>query len=262
MSLTPLDEDASEQQEPARQGVCGVLRHSTNWKCFMLTLLILACLTAITWCRLTQVTKVFLDFDTFPITMTRKLSACEDGYLYIPVAFLAMLYLLYLIECFHCPTRMQLTNTTPASHVEDMIEAMRAAQPVIWWKAMCYHYIRRCRHVTRYRNGDAYTSTQVFYERVNSHSVGTCFLFSNCGSKDISKKLVNLSKFACTKISKALSVVTTIGIYIPGSLLQGALKCTASYLESETTAGEIERSWGLIDCCLPRKRRARLPHHP
>ena len=23
-----------------------------------------------------------------------------------------------------------------------------------------------------------------------------------------------------------------------------------------------ERSWGLIDCCLPRKRQARLPHHP
>ncbi|XP_045136667.1 transmembrane protein 151B-like [Portunus trituberculatus] len=200
MSLTPLDEDSSEVQEPERQGVCDTLRHSANWKCFILTLLILACLAAIAWCRLTQVTKVFLDFDTFPITMTRKLSACEDGYLYIPVAFLAMLYLVYLLECFHCPTRMQLTHTTPASHVEAMIEAMRAAQPVIWWKAMCYHYVRRCRHVTRYRNGDAYTSTQVFYERVNSHSVGTCFLFSNCGAKDISKKLVNLSKYACTKI--------------------------------------------------------------
>ncbi|KAK8386164.1 hypothetical protein O3P69_010705 [Scylla paramamosain] len=153
MSLTPLDEDTSEVQEPERQGVCDTLRHSANWKCFILTLLILACLAAIAWCRLTQVTKVFLDFDTFPITMTRKLSACEDGYLYIPVAFLAMLYLVYLLECFHCPTRMQLTHTTPASHVEAMIEAMRAAQPVIWWKAMCYHYVRRCRHVTRYRNG-------------------------------------------------------------------------------------------------------------
>ena len=35
--------------------MCGTLRHSTNWKCFLLTLLILACLTAIAWCRLTQV---------------------------------------------------------------------------------------------------------------------------------------------------------------------------------------------------------------
>nr|XP_027225671.1 transmembrane protein 151B-like [Penaeus vannamei] len=111
-----------------------------------------------------------------------------------------MLYLVYLVECFHCPTRTQITHTTPAAHVLAMIEAMRTAQPVIWWKAMCYHYVRRSRHVTRYRNGDAYTSTQVYYERVNSHAAGTCFHFSNCGVKDISKKLVHLSRFSCTKI--------------------------------------------------------------
>ncbi|KAG7153288.1 transmembrane protein 151B-like [Homarus americanus] len=200
MSLTPLDEDGSEEQRPVRQTVCETLRHGANWKCFILTLLIVSCLAAITWCRLTQVTKVIVNFDTFPITRTRHLSPCEDGYLYIPIAFLAMLYLVYLVECFHCPTRIQLTHTTPASHVSTMIESMRSAQPVIWWKAMCYHYVRRSRHITRYRNGDAYTSTQVFYERVNSHAAGTCFLFSNCGVKDISKKLVNLSKYSCTKI--------------------------------------------------------------
>ncbi|XP_037791791.1 transmembrane protein 151B-like [Penaeus monodon] len=200
MSPTPAEEDTSEEQQPARQTVCETLRHAANWKCFILTLLIVFCLAAITWCRLTQVTKTIVNFSTFPITRKRHLSPCEDGYLYIPVAFLAMLYLVYLVECFHCPTRTQITHTTPAAHVLAMIEAMRTAQPVIWWKAMCYHYVRRSRHVTRYRNGDAYTSTQVYYERVNSHAAGTCFHFSNCGVKDISKKLVHLSRFSCTKI--------------------------------------------------------------
>lgn len=165
MSPTHAEEDTSEEQQPTRQTVCETLRHAANWKCFILTLLIVFCLAAITWCRLTQVTKTIVNFSTFPITRKRHLSPCEDGYLYIPVAFLAMLYLVYLVECFHCPTRTQITHTTPAAHVLAMIEAMRTAQPVIWWKAMCYHYVRRSRHVTRYRNGDAYTSTQIF-ERI------------------------------------------------------------------------------------------------
>lgn len=66
---------------------------------------------------------------------------------------------------------------------------MRETQPVIWWKAVCYHYVRRTRHVTRYRNGDAYTTTQVYYERVNSHGSGASFVYTNCGVKDISKKV-------------------------------------------------------------------------
>lgn len=66
---------------------------------------------------------------------------------------------------------------------------------------MCYHYVRRKRQVTRYRNGDAYTSTQVYYERVNSHAAGSSFVFAYCGVKDISRKLVlNGERGRITKI--------------------------------------------------------------
>jgi hypothetical protein len=69
------------------------------------------------------------------------------------------------------------------------------------WKAVCYHYVRRKRQVTRYRNGDAYTSTQVYYERVNSHAAGASFVFAYCGVKDISRKLVlDRAKGPITKI--------------------------------------------------------------
>lgn len=33
----------------------------------------------------------------------------------------------------------------------------------------------------RYRNGDAITATQVFYERVNSHTSGNVYLYDQCG---------------------------------------------------------------------------------
>lgn len=54
--------------------------------------------------------------------------------------------------------------------------------------------------VTRYRNGNAYSSTQVYYERINSHSSGASFVYAHCGVKDISKNLVDLELYPATKI--------------------------------------------------------------
>ena len=64
--------------------------------------------------------------------------------------------------------------------------------------------------MTRYRNGDAFTTTQVYYERVNSHTSSSAFSFSVCGSKDISKNLADLDAYPATKIkfSKGFSFAT------------------------------------------------------
>ncbi|KAG0699337.1 Solute carrier family 22 member 13 [Chionoecetes opilio] len=91
-------------------------------------------------------------------------------------------------------------------------------------------------------------------------AVFTSFLLSALTAPSKRSLLQLLTCDGCGSV-RALSLVTTIGIYIPGSLLQGALKCTASYLESALPQW-IETELGLIDCCLPRKRQARLPHHP
>lgn len=45
--------------------------------------------------------------------------------------------------------------------VYERVQRLQQATPCIWWKAISYHYVRRTRQVTRYRNGDAYTTTQV-----------------------------------------------------------------------------------------------------
>ena len=77
---------------------------------------------------------------------------------------------------------------------------MKGCTPIIWWKSISYHYVRRSRQVTHYRNGDCYTSSQSYYERVNTCSAGTTFNFTNCGSKDISLTLRGLEKHPATKI--------------------------------------------------------------
>jgi len=43
-------------------------------------------------------------------------------------------------------------------------------------------------------------NTQVYYERVNSHSASLAFNFTYCGVKDISPSVVRLENFPATKI--------------------------------------------------------------
>ncbi|XP_063239022.1 transmembrane protein 151B-like [Bacillus rossius redtenbacheri] len=188
------------QQRPIQQTVCGALQRETNWKCLILTLLIYGCLGAVAWCRVAEVTKVVINFSLYPIKSTRQMSPCDDGYVYIPVAFMLMLYLVYLVECWHCTARIELGYRVDARSVLEKVRQMREALPIVWWKAVCYHYVRRKRQVTRYRNGDAYTTTQVYYERVNSHAAGSCFVFACCGVKDVSRELALDLKGPITKI--------------------------------------------------------------
>ena len=191
----------SLQQQPIKQSFCRSLRRDTHWKCLILTVLISGCLTAIAWCRMSTVTHVVVNnFYEMPVTRTSRASPCEDGYVYIPVAFTVMLYLVYLVECWHCHTRIELQYKVDVNSVYERVQTMREALPIVWWKAICYHYVRRTRQVTRYRNGDAFTTTQVYYERINSHTASSAFNFMHCGIKDVSRKLVNLEQYPATKI--------------------------------------------------------------
>lgn len=83
------------------------------------------------------------------------------------VAFMGMLYLVYLVECYHSPIRIDLRHSESQDSVLTKLSQLRLVQPTIWWKAVSYHYVRRKRQVTRYRNGDNYTTTQVI--RIHAH---------------------------------------------------------------------------------------------
>lgn len=96
------------QQRPEKHGLCRSLRRDAHVKCLVLTVLIGACLAALAWCQCARVTRLVVNFHSFPITSRRTASPCEEGYVFIPVAFMAMLYLVYLVECWHCTTRLEL----------------------------------------------------------------------------------------------------------------------------------------------------------
>ncbi|XP_049598966.1 transmembrane protein 151A isoform X2 [Syngnathus scovelli] len=231
-------------------------------------------------------------------------SPCSGGYLYIPLAFLAMLYVVYLVECWHCFSKTavlahaefqvcclpefakqagrrrkrtlgracayacvfvrtracrhgfyfltQITERANSSQaggpseiskggdlalccrllaifgvsssskrswprlcsgrplrdsvhddvpdVYERVQRLQQATPCIWWKAISYHYVRRTRQVTRYRNGDAYTTTQVYHERVNTHASSSEFDYARYGVKDVSKELLELQLHSAVRL--------------------------------------------------------------
>ncbi|XP_034274514.1 transmembrane protein 151B-like [Pantherophis guttatus] len=192
--------DASEEQRPIKQSLSSSLCRESHWKCLLLSILIYSCLGAIAWCQLTQVTKLSFDSSFKGKSMIYHDSPCSDGYVYIPLAFLVILYVVYLVECWHCRTKSELQYKADVESVYDRIARMKQATPCIWWKAISYHFVRRTRQVTRYRNGDAYTTTQVYHERVNTHVAEAEFDYSHCGFKDISKELMGLEWYSTTRL--------------------------------------------------------------
>ncbi|XP_012723241.2 transmembrane protein 151B [Fundulus heteroclitus] len=206
------ESDAPEVQRPVHQSLGSCVCRDSHWRCLLLSVLMYSCLAAVAWCQLTRVTKI-----SFNSALTASLrgpsgvgvgghamiyhdSPCADGYVYAPLALLLLLYALYLVECWHCLARSEVQAKADVHSVYERVLRMQQAQPCIWWKAISYHFVRRTRQVTRYRNGDAYTSTQVYHERVNTHVAEGQFDYGRCGMKDVSRELAGLEGHPATRL--------------------------------------------------------------
>ena len=53
----------------------------------------------------------------------------------------------------------QLSKRTPAGEVGALVAGLRAAQPIIWWKAFCYHY--RCEPLRGYHTERLHRAARV-----------------------------------------------------------------------------------------------------
>nr|XP_020496374.1 transmembrane protein 151B-like [Labrus bergylta]XP_020496376.1 transmembrane protein 151B-like [Labrus bergylta] len=217
---SPAESDVLEEQCPVKQSLGACVYRDSHWRCLLLSLLMYSCLGVVFWCQVTRVTKISFNpalTASFTASFTSSLrgatgmgvgghsmiyhdSPCSDGYIYIPLAFLLMLYVLYLAECWHCRARSELQVKANVDSVYERVLRMQQAQPCIWWKAISYHFVRRTRQVTRYRNGDAYTTTQVYHERVNTHVAEGEFDYSRCGMKDVSRDLRGLEGHSATRL--------------------------------------------------------------
>lgn len=104
----------SPQQRPVQQSLGSSLCRESHWKCLLLTLLMYGCFATLTWCALGRV-EILISSSSADVDATsaaysndilHQESPCYSGYVYIPLAFLAMLYVVYLVECWHCFSKM------------------------------------------------------------------------------------------------------------------------------------------------------------
>ncbi|XP_062863987.1 transmembrane protein 151B [Trichomycterus rosablanca] len=209
---TEDDVDTGQEQRPVKQSLSSSMCRETHWRCLLLSLLMYCCLGAVAWCQFTRVTKLSFGSSSSLTASIDSLqgggahsmiyhdSPCSNGYVYIPLAFLLMLYAVYLMECWYCRVRSELQYKANVDSVYERVLRMRQARPSVWWKAISYHFVRKTRQVTRYRNGDAYTTTQVYHERVNTHVVEGEFDYSHYGIKDVSRNLCGLEGHMATRL--------------------------------------------------------------
>ncbi|KAH9400962.1 hypothetical protein TYRP_002544 [Tyrophagus putrescentiae] len=220
----------SSQKRPVRQSLWEAVRRNPHSRCLALSLLIVACLSLTFWCQLEKVNSLLIalrimDSKLFDLeggggsssrssTNTEEEGSsaqggtCDDGLLFLPLVALVSLYLGYLVECWHSTTRLVLMYRVPCDSVYSVVEQMRQAQPIIWWKAACFHHIRHTRPISRYRSGSSTSSGSgggggggpVFQERVTTHVSGSYFSYSSCGVRDISKTLAGLERFPTTRV--------------------------------------------------------------
>ncbi|XP_018592836.1 transmembrane protein 151A [Scleropages formosus] len=200
-----LNGSAREEQRPLKQSLSGALCRESQWKCLLLTLLMFGCFGTLGWCAVCRV-PVLTTSDPaagYQYGQRPRLhhdSPCSSGYVYIPLAFLAMLYVVYLVECWHCYSKTAMLAQAEVGEVYERVQRLQQATPCIWWKAISYHYVRRTRQVTRYRNGDAYTTTQVYHERVNTHTSSSEFDYGRHGVKDVSRQLLGLLEHPAVRL--------------------------------------------------------------
>lgn len=121
-----------------KQSLSACMCRESHWKCLLLSILMYGCLGAVAWCQLARVTKLSFDSSFKGKSMIYHDSPCSDGYVYIPLAFLSMLYVVYLVECWHCHVKRELQYKADVDSVYECINRMQQATPCIWWKAISY----------------------------------------------------------------------------------------------------------------------------
>jgi len=126
--------------------------------------------------------------------------ACRQVYVYTVGAFVTVVYLVYLVECWHCRP-VNRGGHVDVQTLRAITEALRQSSPLVWWSAVSYHYTPRRSHVTRLRRGRVQSSTHVYCQRVVTQRASSAFDFSSSGVRDVSSNIADLNRFPVVRVA-------------------------------------------------------------
>ena len=78
---------------------------------------------------------------------TANQSNCSAFTSYTSAVCLCLAYMLYVCESYCCPVRRALRDKVGLSKCLGLLRQYSESYPIIWWRAICYHYARRSKQV-------------------------------------------------------------------------------------------------------------------
>ena len=110
---------------------------------------------------------------------------CEEVNISVPLSFLVMLYLVYLVESWHCRLRFALKSAATTREVHRVLgDARSCRSPRLVWRAAGYHYSRKTDYLIKNRGAHASKrGCYFYYERVNTYKRSSFFDYKSFCSR-------------------------------------------------------------------------------
>ncbi|XP_075265618.1 uncharacterized protein LOC142358020 isoform X2 [Convolutriloba macropyga] len=128
-----------------------------------------------------------VDYSSDKPRSTANQSNCSAFTSYTSAVCLCLAYMLYVCESYCCPMRRALRDKVGLSKCLGLLRQYSESYPIIWWRAICYHYARRSKQVSSYRNGERVMMTQDYLERLDTHTALSAFDFSSFTVDDVTR---------------------------------------------------------------------------
>lgn len=86
-----------------------------------------------------------------------------------------------VILCIRKKKQKKRTFKVNRAEADEYIKKVCAATPIVWWKSVCYHYVRRTRQITRLAN--VFSCNFLFLDLIDNKLTelgGICALICSC----------------------------------------------------------------------------------
>ncbi|KAI2806180.1 hypothetical protein BLOT_005191, partial [Blomia tropicalis] len=99
---------------PRRQSLWQAITRNFHGRCLTLTVLICTCMLITFWCQVERINQLIIDLKILEYRLfafgDENDDACDESLSMLPIICMVMLYIGYLVECWHCTTRLVLVK--------------------------------------------------------------------------------------------------------------------------------------------------------
>lgn len=132
-------------------------------------------------------------------------TTCVSSFFGDPIWFwvvFGIVSFLFVVDVCRSNTFQYLRNINTTESVLSYVDRMHRTKPEVLWHIQCYHYETRTRRVHRTdSNGQSYTTTETYQERVNTHSASGALSYVRWEDISVPLNRDEIVTYRMTKVS-------------------------------------------------------------